>query len=307
MSGKSAHLVILLILLRGVGRTSAGTAVDQRVTFTYVKSPYADFLFYLFYRSTGQFPGLKSDVPLDDIAPLQDDFFLPNDAAASGITTYAELYKLASTYDARVLLTQELQKGEPHYAPFFSFWQKRIAPTEEEAISTWRKQDAEWPPIAHLEQLERLKFPFSSIKIAAVALNPQANSMQGPPTIFTSIQVPSLAWTIGHEGTHMMLGPRGADWKKRKHGDEAIRLVIANGGSDYGVEEALCLLMQAKLSIAYGETPKDYLSSRDFTEPSSRRTLLLALERDWPSYLTSPDTNIADFLIAETIKTFGHR
>ena len=64
---------------------------------------------------------------------------------------------------------------------------------------------------------------------------------------------------------------------------------------------------QAKLSIAYGATPKHYLSSEDFTEASPKRTLLLTLERDWPRYLASSDTNIADFLIAETIKAFGQR
>jgi hypothetical protein len=116
-----------------------------------------------------------------------------------------------------------------------------------------------------------------------------------------------LAWAIGHEGTHMMLAQREQDWKKRKHGDEAVRLITANGGTDYDVEEALCLLMQAKLSIAYGATPKNYLSSEDFTEASPKRTLLLTLERDWPRYLASSDTNIADFLIAETIKAFGQR
>jgi hypothetical protein len=103
----------------------------------------------------------------------------------------------------------------------------------------------------------------------------------------------------------MMLGPKGADWKKRKNGDEAIRLMTANGGGDYDVEEALCLLMQAKLSIASGVTPSDYLSSTTYTEVTPRRKLLLTLERDWTTYLASSGTNIADFLIAETIKTFG--
>jgi|SRR5208282_300418 len=32
------------------------------------------------------------------------------------------------------------------------------------------------------------------------------------PTIFTALDVPSLAWAIGHEGTHMIVGPSGANW-----------------------------------------------------------------------------------------------
>lgn len=297
-----------MLLLVSVGNAvcfSQTTDAGSPVAITYQKSSYSDFLFYLFYRSTGAFPELKNAVPLGDIAPLDDGSFLPIDAAVSGIADYSALYKLASTYDAHVLLTEMLQKGEPHYPAFLSFWQEHIAPSEERTITAWRKQGDDWSPVSHLEQMERLRFPFSSIKIDIFALDPQGSSMQGPPTIFTTTRVPSLAWAIGHEGTHMMLGPKGADWKKRKRADEAIRLMVASGGSDYDVEEALCLLMQAKMSIAFGATPKDYLSSKDFTAVSPRRTLLLALEHDWPSYLSSPDTNIADYLIAETIKTVG--
>jgi len=59
------------------------------------------------------------------------------------------------------------------------------------------------------------------------------------------------------------------------------------------------------LSIAAGATPGTYLTSKDFTEEGPRRTLLLALERDWPVYLALTDTDVADFLIAETTKTFS--
>jgi hypothetical protein len=304
MNSRSVCLAIILTLLSSAGRAQAGN-IDKPVTITYVNSPYADFLFYLFYRNAGPFSALKSAVPLDDVSQLQDDSFLPDETAASAIASYAELYKLVSTYDAHAPLTVELQKGEPHYQAFFSFWKMQIGPKEEQTIAAWKKQEADWPPVVHLEQLERLKFPFSSVKVAMLSLDPQGSSMQGPPTIFTTTQVPSLAWAIGHEGTHMMLGPKGADWKNRKDAQQAIRLITANGGGEYDVEEALCLLMQAKLSIASGATPKGYLVSQDYTRVSPRRTLLLTLERDWPSYQAASDINIADFLIAETIKTFG--
>src|SRR5580700_2788470 len=80
----------------------------------------------------------------------------------------------------------------------------------------------------------------------------------------------------------------------------------ANGGSDYDVEEALCLLMQAEMSIASGATAKD-LRTSDRLKSSPRKTLLIALENDWETYTKSPNINAADWLIAETLKTFGKR
>ena len=154
--------------------------------------------------------------------------------------------------------------------------------------------------------MTRLRFPFSTIAIDLIALDPSGSSMQQPPTIFTGLQVPSLAWAIGHEGTHMILGPKGANWMKRKNGEEAARLIKANRGAEYDVEEALCLLLQAQMSIAYGVTPKGFRSS-DKLAPSPRRTLLVALENDWDTYTKSSDANAADFLIAETLRTFQTR
>jgi|HubBroStandDraft_1064217.scaffolds.fasta_scaffold403884_1 hypothetical protein len=104
----------------------------------------------------------------------------------------------------------------------------------------------------------------------------------------------------------MMVGPRGANWTAHKSGDEAMRLMKANGGSDYDVEEALCLLMQAKMSIASGFTAKDFRSS-DRLKPSPRKTLLVALENNWVSYTKSPNINAADWVITETLKTFGKK
>lgn len=299
-------MLFLLSMIVPGACTSQPQTPEASVEITYQKSSYADFLFYLFYRSTNSYHELKTAVPLDDVPPLQDDSFLPNDVATSQIASYGDLYKTASTYDDHARLTAMLQKAEPHYLAFLSFWQQRIAPSVNHTITTWQKERSEWDPISHLEQMEHLKFPFSSIRIVVLALNPQGSSMQGAhPTIFTTPEIPSLAWAIGHEGTHMILGPKGADWKNRKMANEAIRLMVAHGGSDYDIEEALCLLMQAKMSIASGVTPNSYLTSSDLTKASPRRTLLLALEHDWPSYLSTQDTNSADWLISETIKTFG--
>jgi hypothetical protein len=285
-------------------KTSANATT--RVTITFAKSPYADFLFYLLYRNTGPYPDLTTAVVMTDIPPLDSSSSLPEDSIISGVTNYDALYQLATHHDDPARLSDMLKKAEPRYPAFYSFWEQRIGPNEDQRAKAWAKQDSEWNPLAHLEQMERLKFPFSSIKIDLLALMPQASSMQGPPTIFTTLEVPSLAWAIGHEGTHMMVGPNGANWTARKGGDEAVRLMKAQGGSDYDVEEALCLLMQAKMSIAYGATAKDFRSS-DGREPSPRTTLLTALENDWDSYTKSPNINAADWLIAETLKTFDKK
>jgi len=62
----------------------------------------------------------------------------------------------------------------------------------------------------------------------------------------------------------MIVGPKAADWENGKNADQARQLMSAHGGSDYDIEEARCLLMQAKLSILSGAMAKDYLTSRDF-------------------------------------------
>ena len=76
----------------------------------------------------------------------------------------------------------------------------------------------------------------------------------------------------------MMLGPKAANWEKRRDADQAIHLMEANGGTDYDVEEALCLLLQAKISIEAGMTPRDYLTSEHYTQGTPRRRLLVRLE-----------------------------
>lgn len=128
--------------------------------------------------------------------------------------------------------------------------------------------------------------------------------MQGPPTIFSTTDVPGLAWAFGHEGTHMML-EKAADFTHRPGGAEAVRLMTNAGGSEYAVEEALCLLMQAKMSIAVGDTRPDFRTSTTIADGNPSKKLLIALERDWPAYLRDRKLDAADFLIQETIKTYG--
>ena len=52
---------------------------------------------------------------------------------------------------------------------------------------------------------------------------------------------------------------------------------------DRSPAEALCLLMQVKLSQLYGQTPKDYTISPR-SDPSVMKVVLAALEDKWPEY-----------------------
>jgi hypothetical protein len=306
-----AAVVLLLFSCLANAQISSKPSTDkphanpsERVTITFAKSPYADFLFYLLYRNSGPFPDLATVVPMTENKPLEGSSFLPEDAIVSGVSNYNALYELASHHDDPRRLSEMLKQAEPRYPAFYSFWQQHIGPAEDKTAQAWAKENEQWDPVKHLEEMERLKFPFSNIQIDLLALDPQGSSMQGPPTIFTTLEVPSLAWAIGHEGTHMMIGPAGANWRTRQNGDQAAQLMKENGGSDYDVEEALCLLMQAKMSIAFGATPADFISS-DKLKTSPRKTLLVALENDWADYSKLANLNAADWLISETLKTFS--
>ena len=187
-----AAMVLLLFNCTDNAQVSSTRLADKqsanattRITITFAKSPYADFLFYLLYRSTGPYPDLATAVAITDIPPLDGSSFLPEDSITSGVANYAVLYQLATHHDDPARLSDMLKKAEPRYPAFYSFWEQRIGPNEDQTAKAWAKQDSEWNPVAHLEKMERLKFPFSSIKIDLLALDPQGSSMQGPPTIFT--------------------------------------------------------------------------------------------------------------------------
>jgi hypothetical protein len=257
-------LIVLCALAIG-GQHETKTVVEIRFS----NSSYADFLFYLLARSTRDFPELTQAVPLDDIKPMDHDTFVPLDAASSKGLSYHALYKLVSSYDDSVQPTHMLSQAESKFPAFEEFWRAHIGAEEDRGIARWKKQYAEWHPIERLEQLERVKFPFDTVNIDVIALDTSASSMQGPPTIFTTYSsIPDIAWVLGHEGTHMALGPKGANWMQRPRAAEAIALAKVRGGGAYDIEEALCLLMQVKLSQAFGGTPSTYRASSLLVAPT---------------------------------------
>lgn len=303
----------------------------RNVEVHFVKSPFADYLFYLLYRQTGRFTELERAVPLGDIPTLDELISLPEVAASAQIQSYSELQSLVLPYrdahhrvspirvgDAvhyRILaysdklpsyekLSRIIALGENDYPKFAVFWKERIAAEEDKQIAAWREQLATEQPFNQLQLLARLRFPSPTVDIAAIALHGSGSANTYPEGIYTTLFTkPNLAWTIGHEGTHLLVDEYGGlNWVSRPQARDAINLVVARGGDASDIEEALCLLMQVKLSQASGQTPREFRLSSKFTTPSVKRGILVALENGWPSYQADSKEDLIDFLLTETIR-----
>ena len=59
------------------------------------------------------------------------------------------------------------------------------------------------------------------------------------------------------------------------------------------------------MSIAAGDTRPDFRTSTTIANDNPSKKLLVALERDWPAYRRDKKLNAADWLIQETIATYG--
>jgi hypothetical protein len=134
-----APMVLLLFNCTGSAQVSSTRLADKqsanattRITITFAKSPYADFLFYLLYRSTGPYRDLATAVAITDISPLDGSSFLPEDSIISAVANYAVLYQLATHHDNPARLSDMLKKAEPRYPAFYSFWEQRIGPNEDQ-------------------------------------------------------------------------------------------------------------------------------------------------------------------------------
>ncbi|RDI97915.1 hypothetical protein DVT68_12505 [Dyella solisilvae] len=309
MQGVSVHgfRVVLFSLALSIGGLAQAAqpavhASGSKVTLDFVASPYADFLFYLLHRDITAFPQLKSAAPLQDVAPLTSGALLPGYVFASNAKSYNDLYRVAYSYENSAALVRALKQGQSHYAAFETFWRNQISPKEQATIDAWRAQQAQGDVMERLEKLARMPFPYGSLRVAVIGLGPLGHSIQNPPTLFATLDGASLPSVVGYEGTRMMLDAKGGNWRQGANAARAIRLVTAHGGSDYDLEEAVCLLMQTKLTQAYGARP-----SRDDSALANtpRLELLRAMERDWAQYEGASSLNVADFAVGEAIKTFG--
>jgi hypothetical protein len=296
---KAFPFVMAALMLLG-SAAQAATPPHNEPTLDFVASPYADFLFYLLHRDNANFPDLRASVPLDGVKELNTGSFLPAYAVASDVSSYAGLYKLAYSYDESAVLIDTLKQSEPHFHTFMTYWQQRIEPKEQATIAAWAAEEARSHHVQHLEALTRMRFPYSSVKVAVIALGPLGRNIENPPIMFATMKDASLPAVVGYEGTHMMMSGRSDDWKKRKDATRAISVISARGGTAYDIEEALCLLMQSKLPAAYGNAAYPANDAGD----TPRRVLLRAMERDWDRYRADSSMTAADFAIDEAIRTF---
>src|SRR5580658_8098079 len=253
------------------------------VEVRFVKSPYADYLFYLLYRSTGQFPQLETAVPLGKIASLDQLISLPEQAASAQIKSYAELYPLLEQYRGlktavvpvskgrakgfrKLVYSDEMppyqelieivHQGKEPYSLFQQFWEQNIAPAEQQQIDVWKHQLIECDPLRQLQEMERLSFPFSKLDVGAIALHLSGSGNTDPAGVYTGLfKKPNLAWVIGHEATHLMVDQyAGHNWHANPLADQAIALVKQHGGVATDIEESLALFMQVKVPQACGYT-----------------------------------------------------
>lgn len=322
-----------ILALVVIGSGAQGTAqTRQAVEVRFVHSAIADYLLYLFHRGTGggRFKGVATEFPLADVPVLEDTLVsLPGAAASAGVRRYEQLQPLLERYrTARervveidtpqgprysilayslqlpdfTVLDDIVRRGAPHYTRFEEYWAREIAPAERAKLAEWERQLETARPLEHLERLTRLRFPSPTLDIVAIGLHGSGSANTYPAAIYTGLGVRNVAWAVGHEGTHLVIDRyAGARWFDRPRAPEAIRRMESAGGHAYDIEEALCLLMQVKLSEAGGLTEPGLRMSERLAEPSPKRRVLAALEQGWDAYLRRADTDIVDYMLDRTI------
>jgi hypothetical protein len=306
---------------------------DHPVTVRFVESPYADYLFYLLYRSTGRFPQLETAVPLGKVPTLDQLISLPEQAASDQVQSYRDLYPLVEQYrgvtkavipvpEGRVQhfrklaysdelpnyqqLSDVVHQGEASYPLFQQFWEKNIAPAEQQQIDVWRQQLVECAPLDKLQELERLSFPFAKLDVASIALHLSGSGNTYPVGVYTGLfKKPNLAWVIGHEATHLMVDQyAGHNWHAHPLADQAIMMVKQHGGAAGDIEESLALFMQVKVSQACGYTEQSRRMSEKFPANTPTGAILRSLESGWDDYNLDHSQNIIDYLLRQTIAAF---
>jgi hypothetical protein len=281
------------------------------VALRFVHSPYADYVFYLLYRDTSRAPGLAT-VPLDGVPTLGTLVALPELAASAHVTTYRDLDPLVDLYRGvttrtvttpapRILtysrrpadydsLRAIVAAGAAAFPAFRALWARELEPDERRDIAVWQAQAAACRPMDSLQALTRLTFPSPTLDVGAIALHFSGSGNYTPMGVYSrTFERPSLAFTLGHEATHLLVNPlTGHDWRVHPLAARAIARARAAGLSADDLDELLALLMQVKLPQACGTTPRDRRISDAFAKDSARYPVLRALEDGWPTYRANP-------------------
>ncbi|RKI05321.1 hypothetical protein [Corallococcus sp. AB038B] len=320
---------LFLCALLGLGGCTASRpplTTPRPVTLRFLQSPYADYLFFLFYRDTERVPALES-VPLGDVPTLDSLIALPEMVASSQIERYEDIFTLLTPYQSlsgrvalkpvpRILAYSEdlpsyealhhiVTLGQGAFPAFLKIWREQVLPEEERTLRVWREQAEQCAPMERLQTLTRLRFPSDSLDVASLLFHPSGSANYSPPGVYSStFPIPNLPWTLGHEATHLLVDVHvGANWQRFPSAPEAIQRAEAAGLKAGDLEEALSLLMQVKLAQACGTKPLDYRISARFEAGDPKRTLLEALEQDWEAYLGSPHRwpTVVDYLVSQAL------
>jgi len=92
----------------------------------------------------------------------------------------------------------------------------------------------------------------------------------------------------------------GHNWRTLPGAQKAIQLAVAHGATADDLEEALCLLMQAKLSQFYGQTPVDFKVSAKLS-PSVKKDVLVSLENGWPAYRANSRQTLIEWFVSQSL------
>ena len=61
-------------------------------------------------------------------------------------------------------------------------------------------------PLERLRELERVRFPFEALDVGAIAFHFSGSGNYSPPGVYTRLfDNPNLAFTLGHEATHLLV------------------------------------------------------------------------------------------------------
>jgi len=327
---RHVHLCALLVL-GGCVTIRPVPATPRSVELHFVSSPYADYLFYLFYRDTALVPDMKS-VPLDSIPQLEQLISLPEMVVSSDVRKYQDIFPLMELYrtaTGRVTTSPPLRilfhgaslpkyeelrsivvRGEDAFPVFLKVWDESVRPEEERNIQAWREQAARCDPMARLQALTRLRFPGTSLDVASIMFHPAGSANYTPLSIYsTTFEHPNLPWTLGHEATHLLVDAHvGANWRQYPAAAKVIARARAAGLDADDIEESLSLLMQVKLSQACGTKPQDYRLSDKFDSKDPKRALVASLEDGWDAYQIDPLRwpNVIDYLLDRTLVALKH-
>jgi len=277
-------------------------------------SPILDYMFLLFTNSSWRGVNFQRLLPLPTQTGKFGPITLPEYGAVDDLSRYFQLYSLAEMYDSSIeterMLTHGrrapsyneienmLKEGESTYPEFVELWKMYIEPIEQRMTERWEQDLLLTKPIIYLQRLTGLQWPTDEIHLCISVFHPSGSALTTDPFVFTCFfneeeLLPDAAWVLGHEGTHILLNSKEAEWKETEQG----KAVIEKWGG--GAEEAICLLMQNRLSWVCGFINEEEIQKFDPEGSSKPARLAHLMNKQWDLYLDNVEKypTIIDFMI----------